>query len=389
MDFFNRLIDRVFTPAHPLPAGMYHYQAPADAPFPYRMHLRIEPDGLGILIINASTVLHLNHTATEFAYYLVKQVPEDEAIQQILHRYHISREEASKDYRELVEKIQTLVKTRDLDPEIFMDIERRDPYSTALSAPYWLDCALTYRCSAGTANEIAPDTVKRELLTAEWETILQKAWDAGIPHVIFTGGEPTLRADLVDLIAYTQKIGQVVGVITDGLRLSETAYLQKLVQSGLDHLMILLDPQEEQSWEALRDVLAAGIFTTVHVTITQKNAPEMEALLDRLAGMSVNSISLSADNPGLRDALTAARRAATNRKMSLAWDLPVPYSEFHPVALELAEHEQPAKGAGAAWLYIEPDGDVLPGQGIQTVLGNLLTDPWEKIWKSSLKRVEP
>jgi MoaA/NifB/PqqE/SkfB family radical SAM enzyme len=227
------------------------------------------------------------------------------------------------------------------------------------------------------------------LQTEGWETILQKAWDAGVPHVVFTGGEPTLRADLVDLIAYTQKIGQVVGIITDGLRLSETEYLQKLLQSGLDHLMILLDPQVEQSWKALRDVLAAGIFTTVHVTITEKNAPEIQALLDRLAGMGVNSISLSADNPGLGDALTAARHAATNRKMSLAWDLPVPYSELHPAAPELAEHEQPAKGAGSAWLYVEPNGDVLPGQGVQTVLGNLLMDPWEKIWKSGLERVGP
>src|SRR5271157_6492099 len=121
MDFFNRLVDRVFVPAHPLPAGMYHFQAPADDPNPVRMHLRIEPDGLGILIINASTVLHLNHTATEFAYYIVKQVPEDQAIQQILHRYHITREEALKDYRDLSDKIQTLIKTHDLDPEIFLD----------------------------------------------------------------------------------------------------------------------------------------------------------------------------------------------------------------------------------------------------------------------------
>ena len=39
------------------------------------------------------------------------------------------------------------------------------------------------------------------------------------------------------------------------------------------------------------------------------------------------------------------------------------------------------KGAGTAWLYVEPDGDVLPAQGVNKVLGNLLTDPWEKIWK--------
>jgi MoaA/NifB/PqqE/SkfB family radical SAM enzyme len=31
-------------------------------------------------------------------------------------------------------------------------------------------------------------------------------------------------------------------------------------------------------------------------------------------------------------------------------------------------------------LYVEPDGDVLPAQGYNVVLGNLLRDPWEGIW---------
>ena len=68
--------------------------------------------------------------------------------------------------------------------------------------------------------------------------------------------------------------------------------------------------------------------------------------------------------------------------MRLVWDLPVPYSHFHPVALELAEHEEVPQGAGKAWLYVEPDGDVLPAQGVNQVLGNLLNDSWNKIWSN-------
>ena len=37
-------------------------------------------------------------------------------------------------------------------------------------------------------------------------------------------------------------------------------------------------------------------------------------------------------------------------------------------------------GAGKAWLYVEPDGDVLPGQGINRPLGNLLEEDWDAIW---------
>jgi hypothetical protein len=39
------------------------------------------------------------------------------------------------------------------------------------------------------------------------------------------------------------------------------------------------------------------------------------------------------------------------------------------------------QGAGKAWLYVEPDGDVLRGQGMPEVMGNLATDAWLDIWK--------
>ena len=66
--------------------------------------------------------------------------------------------------------------------------------------------------------------------------------------------------------------------------------------------------------------------------------------------------------------------------MTLIWDLPVPFSTYNPVALETQIDNLPA-GAGHAWLYIEPDGDVLPAQGINQVLGNILRDPWETLWR--------
>ena len=56
--------------------------------------------------------------------------------------------------------------------------------------------------------------------------------------------------------------------------------------------------------------------------------------------------------------------------LSLVWDMPVPYSDNHPVALDTESESIP--GAGKVWLYLEPDGDVLPAQGIKTVIGNLL-----------------
>lgn len=383
---FDRILTRFFPPITPLPVGVYHYQAPADAPFPFRLHLRIEPNGSALLIVNASTVIHLNQTAAEYAYHLVKSTPEDQAVAEIAHRYRANKETIRQDYKNLVERIQSLVDTPDLDPVTYLDFDRSAPYTGAETAPYRIDCALTYQLPNESAEALAPvDRVKRELVEEEWTSILDKAWAAGIPQVIFTGGEPTMRPDLCSLIAHAEKLGMVAGLITNGLRLAETNYLHALLQSGLDHVMIVLDPDSEQAFEGLRDTLAENISVVVHLTLTRRNQSTFTQVLDKLASMGVQNVSISASEPDLKDDLVAQRHAVADRQMHLVWDLPVPYSQFNPVAIEMFEETEPqVTGDGQAWLYLEPDGDVLPGQGhYQDVLGNLLIDPWEAVWQKA------
>jgi hypothetical protein len=376
-------IRRLFTPVQRLPAGMYHYQAPPEDPRNYRLHLRLEPDGSGVLIVNAATLLHLNHTAAEYAYYLIQNLPADQVARKMASRYHVNLEQAKIDYENLSERLQTLINTPDLDPVTFLDFERLTPHSGRISAPYRLDCALTYRLPGDTVPEVAPtERVKRELSAAEWMTILDKAWSVGIPHVVFTGGEPTLRDDLPDLIAHAEANSQVTGLLSDGLRLVDKDYLHKLLQTGLDHLMILFQPNNQQSWKALENSMVEDLFVAVHLTINADNQGQVSSLLKQLADMGVKAISLSADNVGLTTAMQTARQQVANLHLELVWDLPVPYSAFHPVAMEIGQAEAP-EGAGRAWLYVEPDGDVLPTQGVNQVLGNILNDPWEKIWKRS------
>ena len=382
MTSIREAIKRLLTPVHPLPAGSYHYQAPPTAPQPYRLHLRLEPDGAGLLIINAATVLHLNQTAAEYAYHLVANTPPDQMARQVANRYRIGRQQVLSDYQELVERIQTLVSTPDLDPEMFLDFERTVPYSQKISAPYRLDCALTYRLP-GNANPTAAPTerVAREMDTAEWCTVMDKAWAAGIPHLIFTGGEPTLRDDLPQLIAHAEKNGQVTGLLSDGLRLAESDYLNTLLQTGLDHLMLMLHPEDPNSWQALEKVLAADLFVVVHITLTLQNVMDTPDLLERVAKMGAKALSLSSADTSLHARLTELRDRAAELGLSLVWDLPVPYSSFNPVTLETQE-ETPPQGAGRAWLYVEPDGDVLPTQGAPRVLGNLLKDPFSETYSN-------
>lgn len=379
MKIINRLADR-FAKVRSIPEGVYHKQDMQDNK-PYRVHLRLRPDGSGILILNASTILHLNPTAAEFAYHFIRGTEPEEAIKQIASRYRVSKDIARQDYQDFLDKIETLISTPDLDPVSFLDLERVAPHSADLTSPLRLDCALTYRLREDAQVEYAPTKrVDRELTTDEWRMILDKAWQAGIPHVTFTGGEATLRDDLPDLIAHAEKNGQVCGLLTDGLQFNDKNYLELLLQTGLDHILFLLQPDHDQSWVALENLMAEDIFVTVHLTLNTDNTKNIEAVLERLAQLDVKSLSLTSSEAALQDRYDIIRDKAAALGLTLKFDLPVPYSASNPVVYEAQENTIP-EGAGKAWLYIEPDGDVLPAQGnADKLLGNLLRDEWKQIY---------
>ncbi|MDO9545981.1 MAG: radical SAM protein [Pelolinea sp.] len=379
----ENFFDGLFNPVEPIPVGVYTYQSTGDSELPYKLHLRVEPNGSGILIINASTVLHLNQTAVEYAYYFIDEMKSEDIPALVAARYDVSIGQAKRDMESFLDKVDTLVNTEDLDPVTYLDMERVAPYSQNISAPYRLDCALTYQVSAGAEASAAPtERVDRELSTEEWRQVLQNAFDAGIPHVIFTGGEPTLRDDLPDLIAVCEDLGVVCGLLTDGLKLSNKKYMELLLNKGLDHVMILCQAENKDFWKALNNLMPDDIAVTVHITLTDDNQNDISALLEKLAKQDVTSVSMSSSSPKLADALAAASQKASALNLRLVWDLPVPYSAFNPISAELeADAVVAPEGAGKAWLYVEPDGDVLPAQGVNKVLGNMLSDPWKKIWK--------
>jgi organic radical activating enzyme len=380
---FQKIKD-FFSEKQPLPTGMYTYQTPQDADEQHRLHLRIEKNGRGILVINASTILHLNETAVEYAYHLIKQTDTDTVVENVAQRYQVEKEQVRADFQGFLEQVQTLIETPDLDPVTYLDIERQEPYSGDISAPYRLDCALTYQVNAASKETDAPlDRVDHELTTEEWVAILHKAHDHGIPHVLFTGGEPTLRQDLPDLIAKAEELGLVTGLLTDGARLNNDDYRNTLLLNGLDHLMMIFDPKDEKNWTVLEKILAEDLFTTVHLTL--RKGEDLEPHIRKLAEMGANALSLSAADPALNEELQKLRDAAAVNQLELVWDMPVPYSSNNPVSLELEydEFQKAPEGAGKAWLYIEPDGDVLPAQGVyDQILGNMLTDEWQEIWSA-------
>ncbi|MBN1979291.1 MAG: radical SAM protein, partial [Anaerolineae bacterium] len=270
------------------------------------------------------------------------------------------------------------------------------------TAPYRADLALTYRMDAsGALDPGARKRVDRELSTGEWQQVLDKLWEVGVPHVCFTGGEPTLREDLIDLVRHAEGLGQVTGLLTNGCCLQDQAYLDQLLLAGLDHMQITLASHQagvhdrivgmEGAWaqadKGLHNAIASDIYVVVQIPITADNADTVVGTIAYLAEAGVPAVALSSPLQGaseegtqqLKDAMEEAQSAAYARGMTLIWNLAAPYSHVNPMEVEA---DLSPEHVARQLLYVEPDGDTLPAQGHSVVLGNILRDPWEAIWEN-------
>ena len=410
MSFLARLRETL-SPPHSLPPGLHSYERRDESGGRVRLHLRVEPDGRGLLVINASRVLHLNQTAIEYARFILEGAPEERAVRTIHRRYRVDAQIAQADYRRLQEQIETLV-TSDgsVCPIHGLNLERIDPFSVSLTAPYRMDLALTYRCNNRCPHcYVARSPDYPEMDTDTWKAVLDRVWEVSIPHVCFTGGEATLREDLVELVAYAEGLGLVTGLLTHGRRLSDVAYVQALVAAGLDHVQITLESHDEAvhdsmqavsgAWretvQGIRNAVAAGLYTTTNTTLIRQNVAEIEETVAFIASLGVPTFACnsliyagrgSTVGTGLREGelapiLERVRETADRHGLRLIWYTPTQYCAFSPLQLGLG-----VKACTAA-LYnmcVEPDGAVIPCQSYYEPLGYILRDPWEAIWNHDL-----
>jgi len=99
-----------------------------------------------------------------------------------------------------------------------------------------------------------------ELKTEEWKDIFKQLQGAGIRYLNFTGGEPLLREDLVELVDYASALGFSISIATNGYLLNEKLALQ-LKDSGVHCFCISVDAQGE-SFDRIRGM--QGAYQKVH-----------------------------------------------------------------------------------------------------------------------------
>ena len=375
-----------------------------------RVHLRIdEQEEIGTLIINANRILHLNSTASMLAQLILDKKTDIFIINYFKKKYNVTERQAKQDLLDMRSQLAELLNPNGSCPIHSMDIEILSPFSSKPSAPYRMDLALTYRCNNNCTHCYnARERHFPELSTDKWKMILDETWKLGIPHIVFTGGEPTLRDDLAELISHAESNGQITGLNTNGRKLSNPEFVDKLVAAGLDHIQITFESSNpaihnemvnasayDQTLQGIKNAVNSQLFVMTNTTMLATNFESIPATLDLLAELNVPTIGLNAlihsgkgktvgtglSEDSLSGILKLAQLKTDHAGQRLVWYTPTKYCGFDPQYLDLG-----VKGCSAA-LYnmcIEPNGDVIPCQSYYQPVGNILTDSWDSIWNHDL-----
>jgi len=377
------------------------------------LHLRIADSGTGTLFVDAQDAVHLSETAAEMALFALEAVPPAEAVRTLKARFrgvrpHLLR----RDYDQVAQVVRHLSTPRPGCSTCGLDLEQSPLFSTRPDAPYRADLALTYRCNNNCTHCYNEEQrrSKQSLSVADWRRVLERLHRAGVPHLVFTGGEPTLFEGLPELVAHASRQGQLVGMNTNGRRLADPAILSALVSAGLNHVQTTLEAADARTHNAmvradafdetdqgLRNALTAGLHALTNTTLTQANAASATAVVEYVHGLGVRTFAMNgmihsgrgASHPDalrpeeLAPILVNVRERARELGMRFLWYTPTRYCALSPLELDLG----PKRCTAAEYaVCVEPDGGVLPCQSWYEPVGNLLRDEWEALWNSPLFR---
>jgi radical SAM protein with 4Fe4S-binding SPASM domain len=417
---------------------MFHVTLDPEGPGVIRLHLR-RPEKkfrnffgrprLSMLWINGTQLLLLEDSASDIVQALIETVgdetrPGEEVSletwlkikREIAKRVHnlyprtpISRIEEDIDYiYGLIIELSKGACPRDkgVDGEIISREEWQAPARMDLLISSMKGSGCQNACSWCYASDM-PDIP--ELDTASWKKALDLLWQAGIPHIDFTGGEPTTRPDLLELVEYAEKF--VTGLITNGRAMSRLA--KDLKRASLDYVQISIESATPEihdrivrspgAWKetvsGIKAALDAGLYTSTNTTLTRENADDFPQLIRFLASLGVryigcNSLIKTGRGASHKDALEEAELEAVLReslkianelKLEFNWFTPTCYLKFNPLNLGLGPKSCSACITNMA---VRPDGVVAPCQSWlhDEGLGNILTVPWERIFNHPLAR---
>ncbi|MFQ5467878.1 MAG: pyrroloquinoline quinone biosynthesis protein PqqE, partial [Kiloniellaceae bacterium] len=268
---------------------------------------------------------------------------------------------------------------------------------------------LTHRCPLQCpycANPLELERAAGELDTETWARVLDEAAALGALQVHFSGGEPSVRKDLVSLTAHAARAGLYTNLITSGVLL-DRARLEALATAGLDHVQLSIQDSEpgnadriggfagghERKMAFAQWVRAAGLPLTVNAPVHRQNLDHLDDIIDLAANLGArrlevahvqyygwayrNRAALMPTRAQLDRATETVERARARQKGTMAFDYVVPdYYARRPKAC--------MGGWARQFLNITPMGKVLPchaaesipGLGFESALDRSLAEIW-------------
>jgi radical SAM protein with 4Fe4S-binding SPASM domain len=368
----------------------------------------------GLMIIRPSRLHHLNSMATFMLDRLYAR-PEGPDVQTLIaevsSRYGANPERVKDDIATLLQGLVSVLDDRIMDvPGI-----KVTPFgSHKRTLPVLSEIAVTYkcnnRCTFCYANAPIRGDESAEMTTAEIKVIVDRIADeAHCPTLSFTGGEPTMRTDLPELVRYAAGKGLRVNLITNGIRCSDPEYVQTLAGAGLNSAQVSIEggssaihdaiTQHPGSWVAatqgVQNLRATGVHTHTNTTLCGGNRDHLHELVDYLSGelhseyFSMNMVirtgtalvhaeddmSYSEAGPIIR----SVQAYAVERGIEFIWYSPVPYCMFNPVQAGLGSK---SCACVDGLISVNPSGELLPCSSFEKGIGDLLHTPFDRVWNS-------
>ena len=304
------------------------------------------------------------------------------------------------------------------EPEAEVGLLSLSDYAPEMTAPHRMDLMVSameqngsWHCNQKCLHCYAagqPMGETPELSTEQWKTALALLRKANIPQVTFTGGEPTLRSDLVELV---QAAAWFVTRLNTNGRLLTPELCAALYQASLDSVQVTLYSAEgnihnqlvgtngfNDTVQGIRHAVEAGLIVSVNTPLCSLNTHYAETLRF-VHSLGVRYVTCSGLIPSgsacgqesrataltpeqLTDVLRQAVDTAEELGMELDFTSPGWLDEetLRSLGLNLI----PSCGACLSNMAVTPDGKVVPCQSwlSDEPLGDLLHDDWADIWNS-------
>lgn len=286
-----------------------------------------------------------------------------------------------------------------------------EPLPAELPRPWGLLAELTHRCPLACpycSNPLDLVDKSEELDTASWLKLLAEAAALGVRQVHLSGGEPTARADIVEITDACRRLGLYSNLITSGVGAARSK-LAALAAAGLDHVQLSLQGTDEEEADHIgglagghraklafaREVTALGLPLTLNAVIHRGNIHRTQDFIDLALAFGARRLEVAhaqyygwglanraALMPSRAEALASIRTAEAARAAlagRLAIDLVVPdYFARYPKAC--------CGGWARRMISVTPTGTVLPCHAAETIPGLVFHSCRERslgeIWSS-------